>query len=113
MIGAYDVLAGNVHGIEKVMSAFKSGGGVDYGSFHPCVFQGTARFFKPSYETNLIQKWIPKFPAVEKILRKGGDYVMLVVLRAFRRFCLHPNIKPQSLGNMMSMSRRLPRQIPK
>ena len=72
MIGAYDVLAGNVHGIEKVMSAFKSGGGVDYGSFHPCVFQGTARFFKPSYETNLIQKWIPKIPEVESILRAGG-----------------------------------------
>ncbi|MAI59134.1 MAG: hypothetical protein CML56_09205 [Rhodobacteraceae bacterium] len=72
MIGAYDVLAGNVHGIEKVMAAFKSGDGVDYGQFHPCVFKGTARFFKPSYETNLIQKWIPKIPEVEKILQEGG-----------------------------------------
>tara|TARA_Y100001933_G_scaffold239623_1_gene264318 strand:- start:139 stop:438 length:300 start_codon:yes stop_codon:yes gene_type:complete len=72
MISAYDVLSGNFHRIEKVMAAFKIGAGVDYGAFHPCVFQGTARFFKPSYETNLVQKWIPKIPAVENILRKGG-----------------------------------------
>lgn len=72
MIGAYDILAGNVHGIDKVREAFKTGDGVDYGNFHPCVFQGTARFFKPSYKSNLIQKWMPKIPLAEQILKDGG-----------------------------------------
>ena len=72
MIGAYDLLTGNVHGIEKVIKAFKTGEGIDYGNFHPCVFQGTARFFKPSYMSNLIQKWMPKIPSADKILKNGG-----------------------------------------
>ena len=72
MIGAYDILAGNVHGIDKVRDAFQTGKGVDYGNFHPCVFQGTARFFKPSYKSNLIQKWMPKIPEAEQLLQQGG-----------------------------------------
>ena len=72
MIGAYDILSGNVHGIDKMLEAFKTGDGVNYGDFHPCVFQGTARFFKPSYKSNLIQKWMPKIPLAERILKDGG-----------------------------------------
>ena len=72
MIGAFDILSGNVFGIEKIVKAFRSGEGIDYGDFHPCVFQGTARFFKPSYKTNLIQKWIPRIPLAEQILNEGG-----------------------------------------
>jgi hypothetical protein len=71
MIGAYDILAGNVHGIDKVREAFKTGDGVDYGNFYPCVFQGTARFFKPSYKSDLIQKWMPKIPLAEQIHKDG------------------------------------------
>lgn len=73
MIGAYDLLTGNVHNIDKVMEAFKTGGGVNYDKFHPCIFKGTARFFKPSYKSNLIQKWMPKIPEAEKILIEGGS----------------------------------------
>ena len=72
MIGAYDILSGNVHGIDKVVEAFKTGEGIEYGNFHPCVFQGTARFFKPSYKSNLIQKWMPKIPLAEQKLKDGG-----------------------------------------
>jgi len=55
-----------------VMEAFKTGGGVEWGDFHPCVFQGTARFFKPSYKSNLIERWMPKIPAATRILGNGG-----------------------------------------
>ena len=71
MIGAYDILAGNVHGIDKVRDAFQTGNGVDYGNFHPCVFKGTARFFKPSYKSNLIQKWMPKISQDKQFLKQG------------------------------------------
>ena len=64
MIGAYDVLSGNVHNIESVRDAFKSGEGVEYQKAHPCCFQGTARFFKPSYAANLLKKWLPKVSGV-------------------------------------------------
>ena len=35
---------GNVHNIEAVRDAFKSGEGVAYQKAHPCCFQGTAGF---------------------------------------------------------------------
>ena len=72
MIGAFDILVGNVHGINAVAKAFKTGEGVNYGDFHPCVFQGTARFFKPSYKSNLLEKWMPKIPAATEKLEQGG-----------------------------------------
>lgn len=72
MIGAFDILVGNVHGIDAIKSAFRTGGGVDYGDFHPCVFQGTARFFKPSYKSNLLEKWMPMIPAATEKLENGG-----------------------------------------
>ena len=74
MIGAYDVLSGNVHNIEKVKKAFKTGAGVPYGESHPCIFQGTARFFRPSYSSNLIQKWLPKLSKAIEILKNGGRF---------------------------------------
>lgn len=73
MIGAFDILVGNVHGIDDVMQAFKTGEGVNYGDFHPCVFTGTARFFKPSYKSNLLEKWMPQIPAATALLEAGGS----------------------------------------
>jgi 2-polyprenyl-3-methyl-5-hydroxy-6-metoxy-1,4-benzoquinol methylase len=74
MIGAYDVLSGNIHNIEKVKQAFKTGEGVPYEESHPCIFQGTARFFRPSYSSNLIQKWLPKLSRATEILENGGRF---------------------------------------
>ena len=74
MIGAYDVLSGNVHNIEKVKQAFQTGEGVPYSESHPCIFQGTARFFRPSYSSNLIQKWLPKLTGATDILKNGGRF---------------------------------------
>lgn len=74
MIGAYDLLSGNIHSIDDVKEAFITGGGVDYGRSHPCIFQGTARFFKPSYATNLVSRWLPKVDGAEAILNEGGSF---------------------------------------
>ena len=55
MLGAYEVLAGQVYAEEKVLEAFKTGNGVAYEKACPLCFTGTARFFKPSYQVNLIE----------------------------------------------------------
>mgnify|MGYP004042464979 CR=1 FL=1 len=44
MLGAFDILSGNIHNIDKVRDAFKTGEGINYESTHPCIFSGTARF---------------------------------------------------------------------
>lgn len=74
MIGAYDLLAGMVANEKVVADVFPSGDGVAYENSHPCIFQGTARFFKPSYATNLIAKWLPKVDGVVDKLSAGGSF---------------------------------------
>ena len=74
MLGAYDILSGNIHNIDNVREAFKTGKGVNYSDSHPCIFSGTARFFRPSYSANLLEKWIPAIPSVEKKLQDGCNF---------------------------------------
>ena len=74
MIGAYDLLTGAVHNEEDVKKAFKTGEGVPYEDACPICFQGTARFFKPSYQANLIKKWLPLVAGFEEKLKNGGSF---------------------------------------
>ena len=59
---------------EKVKEAFKTGKGVDYKDSCPICFQGTARFFKPSYEKNLVNSWLPKIENLEKRMNSGASF---------------------------------------
>lgn len=106
MIGAYDILAGNVHGIEIVRDAFQTGKGVEYGNFHPCVFQGTARFFKPSYKSNLIQKWMPKIREAEQLVQQGGKLCDVGCGKGLSTVLLASEYKTASFVDMISMEHR-------
>ena len=74
MMGAYEVLAGQVYAEEKVLDAFKTGKGVAYENACPLCFTGTARFFKPSYQVNLIKKWLPMIDGFEEKMKLGGSF---------------------------------------
>jgi ubiquinone/menaquinone biosynthesis C-methylase UbiE len=45
---------------------------VGWDEHHPCLFSGTARFFKPSYSMNLTQAWLPALDGVVDKLQKGA-----------------------------------------
>ena len=74
MIGAYDSLAAGVMDEPKIRAAFKTGKGVAWGEHHNCYFRGTARFFKPVYKSNLVQRWLPKIPSLTEKLNAGGSF---------------------------------------
>lgn len=74
MIGAYDSLAACVMDEPKIRDAFITGKGVAWGEHHNCYFRGTARFFKPVYKSNLVQRWLPKIPALTEKLTAGGSF---------------------------------------
>jgi SAM-dependent methyltransferase len=57
---------------EKIIDAFRSGKGLGWGDHHHYLFEGTERFFKPSYVTNLTTSWIPALEGVEDKLKNGG-----------------------------------------
>jgi len=56
----------------KVAAAFKSGKGVGWHQHSVCLFKGTERFFRPGYNANLVNSWIPALEGVEEKLKKGA-----------------------------------------
>jgi SAM-dependent methyltransferase len=70
--GAFQVIKAMFMAQDKITQNFKSGKGLHWGDQHPELFEGTERFFKPSYLANLIQGWIPKLDGVEEKLRRGA-----------------------------------------
>jgi 2-polyprenyl-3-methyl-5-hydroxy-6-metoxy-1,4-benzoquinol methylase len=58
----------------KILEAFKTGKGVAWGEHDKDLFEGTERFFRPSYTANLVSSWIPALDngKVEQKLKQGG-----------------------------------------
>jgi len=57
---------------EKAVSIFKSGKGRPWGDHTQCLFCGTDRFFRPGYQANLVESWIPALQGVEQKLQAGA-----------------------------------------
>jgi 2-polyprenyl-3-methyl-5-hydroxy-6-metoxy-1,4-benzoquinol methylase len=70
--GAFDVLEAMFRDRDRLMEAFRTGRGMDWGEHSPCLFHGTARFFGPTYRGNLVNAWIPALEGVEERLRRGA-----------------------------------------
>jgi 2-polyprenyl-3-methyl-5-hydroxy-6-metoxy-1,4-benzoquinol methylase len=71
--GAYQVIASMVHDQPKLKNAFKSGAGVGWHEHHQCLFAGTERFFRPSYNANLVNSWLPALDGVVAKLQRGAS----------------------------------------
>jgi Methyltransferase domain len=70
--GAYDVAASVYRDEPKITAAFQSGRGVGWHEHHPCLFCGTERFFRTSYNHHLVPEWLPALDGVTEKLGKGG-----------------------------------------
>lgn len=57
---------------EKATDTFKSGKGRPWGDHTQCLFCGTDRFFRPGYQANLTDQWIPALEGVEEKLKAGA-----------------------------------------
>jgi 2-polyprenyl-3-methyl-5-hydroxy-6-metoxy-1,4-benzoquinol methylase len=72
MPGAYNILEATFHALEQTLDNFKSGQGMEWGEHHPCLFEGTERFFRAGYNTNLIGSWLPALDGVVDKLQSGA-----------------------------------------
>lgn len=72
MPGAYNIVEATFHALERTLENFRSGGGLEWGDHHPCLFVGTERFFRAGYHTNLIGSWLPALDGVVDKLRTGA-----------------------------------------
>lgn len=72
MQGLMQIIVGQFAEYETAIDVFKSGKGRAWSEQHVCQFCGTDRFFRPGYEANLIEQWIPALNGVQEKLQQGG-----------------------------------------
>ncbi|WP_112266488.1 class I SAM-dependent methyltransferase [Lentzea terrae] len=70
--GMFQIALGTVHDAGRVLDAARSGSGVGWHEHHTDVHVGCERFFRPSYEANLIESWLPALDGVTAKLRAGA-----------------------------------------
>jgi 2-polyprenyl-3-methyl-5-hydroxy-6-metoxy-1,4-benzoquinol methylase len=70
--GLFHVTAAMWHGEEKMTDNFRSGRGLEWGAQHPCLFEGTERFFRAGYIGNLVSSWLPALDGVTEKLTRGA-----------------------------------------
>ena len=70
--GLFEVAAACWAATDKMTDRFRTGGGIEWGHHHPCLFQGTERFFRSSYIGNLVQAWLPSLDGVVAKLERGA-----------------------------------------
>lgn len=72
MAGAFEVFASMFRDEPTISEAFRSGRGVGWHEHSPCLFRGTARFFRTGYAAHLVQDWLPALTGVRERLERGA-----------------------------------------
>ncbi len=70
--GGFELALGALRSAEKVVEAFRSGGGVGWHEHDEEVFSGCERFFRPGYAASLVADWLPALDGVEAKLNAGA-----------------------------------------
>jgi len=72
MLGAYHIVSSIFKDEDKLVDIFKTGKGLRWGEHHHDLFEGTAKFFKPNYMSNLVPSWIPSLDGMQEKLKQGA-----------------------------------------
>ncbi|MEL6285374.1 MAG: methyltransferase domain-containing protein [Pseudomonadota bacterium] len=72
MQGFFQSVVGQFEKHDEALRTFKSGEGRPWGDHSVCTFCGTDRFFRPGYEANLLENWIPALDGVKDKLEAGA-----------------------------------------
>jgi SAM-dependent methyltransferase len=70
--GGFQGMTAAMRAAPKVAEAFRTGKGLGWHEHDADLFEGTERFFRPGYEANLVQSWIPALDGVHAKLDKGA-----------------------------------------
>jgi 2-polyprenyl-3-methyl-5-hydroxy-6-metoxy-1,4-benzoquinol methylase len=70
--GAFHVARAMWSALDKMETNFRTGEGLEWGHQHPCLFEGTERFFRAGYIGNLMSSWIPALEGVQTKLEAGA-----------------------------------------
>ncbi len=70
--GGFQVITAAMKAEPRISENFRTGEGLAWGEQDPGLFQGTERFFRPGYEANLIEAWIPALDGLQGKLEAGA-----------------------------------------
>jgi 2-polyprenyl-3-methyl-5-hydroxy-6-metoxy-1,4-benzoquinol methylase len=73
--GGFTLLQALFRTEDALVEAFRSGDGVGWAEHAPYLFAGIADFFRPGYEANLVQRWLPALDGVVGKLTVGARVV--------------------------------------
>ena len=71
--GGFQLLTAGVRAADRLGEAFRTGEGMGWHEHHEDLFEGTERFFRPSYLAHLTTEWIPALTGLEERLRGGAQ----------------------------------------
>jgi SAM-dependent methyltransferase len=72
LVGAYQIVQDLFCVRDRAVENFRTGEGMEWGEHHPCLFDGTERFFRAGYNANLLSAWLPTLDGVVEKLTTGG-----------------------------------------
>jgi SAM-dependent methyltransferase len=72
ILGVYDSIASLYADEDRILEAFRTGGGMGWHEHDHRLFRGTERFFRPGYKANLVAEWIPALEGVQQKLERGA-----------------------------------------
>jgi SAM-dependent methyltransferase len=70
--GFFQIALGTVHNTTQTIEAAKSGAGIGWHEHTSDVHVGCERFFRPSYNANLLSSWLPALEGVVEKLERGA-----------------------------------------
>ncbi|MGZ4673340.1 MAG: class I SAM-dependent methyltransferase [Ilumatobacteraceae bacterium] len=72
LLGGFDFVASSWADEETTTNAFRTGEGIGWHQHDHRLFSGTERFFRPGYQSNLVDAWLPALDGVVDRLRAGA-----------------------------------------
>jgi SAM-dependent methyltransferase len=70
--GAFEIVQSMWLDEPRIAEAFRTGRGFGWHEHHNCLFRGTERFFRPGYNANLVESWLPALEGVREKLERGA-----------------------------------------
>src|SRR5688572_8055393 len=70
--GMFQIMQAMWTAVDRMAEKFKTGDGHAWGEHHPCLFEGTERFFRSGYRGNLVSSWLPALDGAVAKLERGA-----------------------------------------
>ena len=70
--GGFDCVTGLHRSVDQGLTALRTGTGLARQHLHPDVFAGVERLFRPTWESALVDEWLPALGGAVERLRHGG-----------------------------------------